>query len=116
MPIARIARRVVFVLLVAGAGLFTAWALLALHYAPLLNPPGGDGVAGVLALVTVLALLRLKLRHAALLCLAGPAAVLTWFLALHPSNHRQWQPEYAVLPSVTIDADSVRIAGIRNFA
>jgi len=116
MPIARIARRVAFVLLAACAGLFTAWALLALHYAPLLTPPGGDIAASVLALITLLALLRLKRRQAALVCLAGPAAVLAWFLTLHPSNNRQWQPEYAILPSVTIDADTVHITGVRNFA
>jgi Domain of unknown function (DUF4105) len=116
MPIARIARLVTLVLLVAYAGLFTAWAFLALHYAPLFTPPGGDVVAAALALIGLLAVLRLKPRYAALVCLAGPASVLAWFLALHPSNDRQWQPEYAVLPSVTIDAEIVHITGIRNFA
>ncbi|HBK06307.1 MAG TPA: hypothetical protein DDZ81_10635 [Acetobacteraceae bacterium] len=46
----------------------------------------------------------------------GPALVLAWFLTLRPTNDQQWQPEYAVLPTVAIDGDTVRITGIRDFA
>ena len=112
----RVARRAGLVLWTIAAVLFTAWAILALHYAPLAAPPVGDVLAGALALLTVLALLRLPARKAALACMAWPAAVLAWFLVLQPTNDAHWQPEYAILPTATIDGDTVRVTGIRNFS
>jgi hypothetical protein len=111
----RVTRRIALALLAAGALLFTGWALLALHYAPLAAAPIGDALAGALALLTLLALIRLPLRLAIPVCVIGPTLVLAWFLTLHPTNNRTWQPEYAVLPTVAIDGETARITGIRNF-
>ncbi|TMB10131.1 MAG: DUF4105 domain-containing protein [Deltaproteobacteria bacterium] len=47
--------------------------------------------------------------------LAVFAVVLAWWLRIPASNDRDWQPEVAVLPSVTIDGERVTIHNIRNF-
>ena len=42
--------------------------------------------------------------------------VLTWWwLAITPSNERQWQPDLAKLPYANIDGDHVTVHDIRNF-
>jgi Domain of unknown function (DUF4105) len=41
--------------------------------------------------------------------------VLIWFLSLKPSHDRNWRPDVAVMPRVTIDGDRVRITDFRNF-
>jgi hypothetical protein len=41
--------------------------------------------------------------------------VLVWFLSLKPSHDRNWRPDVAVMPRVTIDGDHVRITDVRNF-
>ncbi len=46
---------------------------------------------------------------------AGFAAVLVWWLALAPSNDRNWAPEYARLPHATIEGDKVTLTNVRNF-
>ena len=82
----RVARLTAFGVVEAAAVLFAAWAILALHYAPLAAPPVNDILAGALAVVTLAALLLLPLRKAALACVAGPALVLSWFLSLQPTT------------------------------
>jgi hypothetical protein len=42
-------------------------------------------------------------------------AVLAWWIAIPPSHDRNWRPEVAVMPRVTIDGDRVRLTGVRNF-
>jgi hypothetical protein len=111
-----VARLTAFGVVEAAAVLFAAWAILALHYAPLAAPPVNDIFAGALAVVTLAALLLLPLRKAALACVAGPALVLSWFLSLQPTNNATWQPEYAVLPTASIDGDTAHVSNIRNFA
>jgi hypothetical protein len=41
--------------------------------------------------------------------------VLLWFLSLQPTHDRNWRPDVAVMPRVTIDGDRVRITDVRNF-
>jgi hypothetical protein len=40
--------------------------------------------------------------------------VLTWWFSLQPSNHRDWQPDVAVLPFADIAGNQVTIHNIRN--
>jgi hypothetical protein len=42
-------------------------------------------------------------------------ALVVWFFAIPPSNHRRWAPEVAVLGSATVDGSLVTIRNIRNF-
>ena len=46
---------------------------------------------------------------------AGFASVLTWWLALTPSNDRRWSLEYSRLPHATTDGDTVTLTNVRNF-
>ena len=65
---------------------------------------------------TLLAFALLPRRGSTLVgFLAAFAVVLAWWLRIPPSNDRDWQPEVAVLPSVTIDGERVTIHNIRNF-
>lgn len=41
--------------------------------------------------------------------------VVVWWIAIPPSNDRNWRPEVAVMPRAFIDGDRVRITGVRNF-
>jgi len=41
--------------------------------------------------------------------------VVAWWIFIPPSHDRNWRPEVAVMPRVTIDGDRVRITGVRNF-
>ena len=40
--------------------------------------------------------------------------LLAW-ATIQPSHDREWRPDVAVMPRVTVDGDRVRIAGVRNF-
>lgn len=41
--------------------------------------------------------------------------VLVFFLSIKPSNTRDWESEFAVLPNVTIEGDVITIANIRDW-
>jgi hypothetical protein len=43
------------------------------------------------------------------------AVILVAWSTIEPSHDREWRPEVALMPRVTIDGDRVRIAGVRNF-
>ena len=92
------------------------WATLALHFAPLVPPPWGDGLAALMLLATIVAFAGLRLVQATLVTLFAPALVLLAFLQLRPTNNRLWEKEYAVLASATRDGNVLRVTNIRNFA
>jgi hypothetical protein len=41
--------------------------------------------------------------------------VVAWWIAIPPSNNRNWRPEVAVMPRAVIDGDHVHLTGVRNF-
>ena len=43
------------------------------------------------------------------------AVILVAWSTIEPSHDREWQPEVAVMPRVSIDGDRVRLSGVRNF-
>ena len=108
--------------IVARAALLTLsavavfWSTLALHFAPLMAPPWGDGLAALMLLATIVAVTRLHLIQAGLVALFAPALVLVSFLLLRPTNDRLWETEYAVLASATRDREMLHVSNIRNFA
>jgi hypothetical protein len=92
----------------------TGWGIMAIWYSnlpPSLRPwaAGGFGVISLLLPVLV----RPRRRGViAFLCIF--ALVVAWWLAIPPSNNRDWQPDVAVLPSATIAGERVTIHNIRN--
>jgi hypothetical protein len=94
--------------------LMAGWATLAILYSNLpaaLRPWG----AGMFAAGSLFALLvRYRDRRARLVFLAAFAAVVIWWLAMPPSNNRNWQPDLAQLAWAEITGDRVTIHNIRN--
>ena len=103
--------RVLFCLLLL---VFAGWGSLAIYYSNL--PAFIRPAAGILfGLGSVGVLLRVRpWRRAVAVFFAGFALVLLWWLAIPPSNVRDWQPDVAVLPYATINGDTVTIHNIRN--
>ena len=100
-------------LLIAGV---TVWAALAIYYSDLGGEPLRLGLAAAFALGTLGAFLFLPNRRRTLLGFgAAFAVVLLWWLAIEPSNERDWQAEVAVLPYATQDGDLVTLHNVRNF-
>lgn len=91
-----------------------AWATLAIYYSNL-SPYGRMGGSVLFALGSLAVLRYIRLwRRAIVVFLACFAIVVVWWLAIPPSNDRDWQPDVAVLPYATIDGDLVTIHNIRN--
>jgi Domain of unknown function (DUF4105) len=95
--------------------LLIAWLTLAIYYSRL----PWWGMRLVLALAFLVFSLwvfwfarrpRMYLVYAAL-----ALVVLACFLSLRPSHDRNWRPDVAVMPRVTIDGDRVHIKDVRNF-
>src|SRR5512139_1777361 len=103
-------RLVLWIFLLAA----TVWGSAALWFdshaslAPLL------AAAFPLATLALLIMLRPWRRaYAAFLVLF--AVLLGWWLSLEPSNHRDWQPDVARLPTAEIQGDKLTIRNVRNF-
>ena len=93
----------------------TVWAMGVLYYAPL--PPRLRGpLALMFGLATAGAFLALPRRRWTLLGFGlAWGALLLWWSTIPASNHRDWQPDVAILPSATIAGDRVTLHNIRNF-
>ena len=107
-------------LLFAGAALavLTAWGALAIYYSPLGETPrqalaAAFGLFGLSVLLWFL-FARTRLR-AAVLFLAVFGILVVWWLEIPASNHRDWAPEYAVQPYVTVEGERLAFHNIRNF-
>ncbi len=73
------------------------------------------GVAAGFTLVSVAIFLLARTWRRALATFAGLFAMaLAIFFLQQPSNERNWQPDLALLPSATIDGDTITIHNIRN--
>lgn len=96
--------------------LATIWACAAVW----VDGPSSRLAAGILSAGiagTTIALFALVRPHikatAAFLFLFG--LVLIWWLGLEPSNEREWLPEVAKLPRITIEGNHVTVENVRNF-
>lgn len=94
--------------------LMTAWAALAVYYSPLpaaLRP----WLAGLYCCGNLYLLIRgNRFRYGWALPFASFAAVLAWWLAIPPSNNRDWQADSATLAWADITGNKVTIHNIRN--
>jgi hypothetical protein len=106
--------------LLAVAGLLfrvlaLTWATLAIYYSNL--PWAGLRIAlaiafAVFAVWAVWFSRQRRMSMAAALLFLG---VVAWWIAIPPSNNRNWRPEVAVMPRAVIDGDHVHLTGVRNF-
>src|SRR5262245_12245101 len=106
-------------LLAAAGFLFLAlaltWATLAIYYSNL--PWLGLRIAlaiafAAFAIWAVWFSRQRRMSVAAGLLFLG---VVAWWIAIPPSQHRNWRPEVAVMPRAIIDGDHVHLTGVRNF-
>jgi hypothetical protein len=95
--------------------LLVAWATLAITYS---NLPWGGLRLGLAVAFAIFGIWALWLARGRIMA-AGFAllylGVVAWWLTISPSHDRNWRPEVAVMPRVSIDGDRVHIAGVRNF-
>jgi len=95
---------------------WVAWSSLAIWF----DGPTSRSLAGIaaggLAATAVALVLGLRPRWWGL-CASSVllATVLAWWLAIPPSNDRDWTPEVAALPSARIDGERITVRNVRNF-
>jgi len=110
--LAKVARRALLVIVLLG---LSAWAALALYLGPLQSTRWAAALAAAgLAAAAAAVLPRLRWWPLALFMAAFAGFLMRWN-AVQPSNHRNWQPDVAVLPFATFDGDMVTIHNISNF-
>jgi hypothetical protein len=95
--------------------LLVAWATLAIYYSNLPWAGFRLALAAAFAGYAIWALWLSRQRRMAVVFTVLFLAVVTWWISIPPSHHRQWRPEVAVMPRAIIDGDTVRITGVRNF-
>jgi len=100
-----------------GCSGLLGWMALAIYFDfALLGPPGLR--AGLGALVPVGAVVALwlvrPLRWVVAGILGAFVVVLALWLAIPPSNARDWQPDVATLPFADIDGERVTVHNVRN--
>lgn len=95
------------------------WGMLALYYFDHASTELRTGLAAAFGLALLAALAGFTLPQWRWRAFAGYSVlfllVLWQWLAIEPSNERDWQPEVAVAPYATIDGDRVTVHNIRNF-
>src|SRR5215813_7103738 len=92
-----------------------AWGTLTIYYS---NLPWAElrlALAAAFAGFAVWACWVSRRRGMSAVFLALFVGVVVWWIAIPPSDDRQWRPEVAVMPRAIIDGDRVRITGVRNF-
>ncbi len=95
----------------------SAWAAAALYFdGPFTAKNALLSLAYLLACAAILWRAAASRRKTAgCLALFVPfAAVLAWWLALRPSNERDWSPEYAQAPWAEIDGDTITLHNFRD--
>jgi hypothetical protein len=95
------------------------WGALALLYAGPDTNSLNTALAAAFALVALLTVVALGLRHwrwrALAIHLALFVLLLLWWSSIEPSNDRDWQADMARLPHVTREGDMIKVHNIRNF-
>jgi hypothetical protein len=104
------------VLLTPPLLLAVAWGAAALWF----DGPADRRAAGTLAAAFALGCLALLLRlrpwrRAILAVLALFAMVLGWWLAIPPSNDRDWLPDVARPATATVEGNRLTVRNVRNF-
>jgi hypothetical protein len=112
----RIAGLLLLGLVVAAA---TLWGVLAIHYSDIPSDLARVGLAAtfaVVGLVALVAMARPRVRWRAVASFAAALALLVvWWSTISPSNDRDWAPEYAALPTASVEGNRVTVHNVRNF-
>jgi len=95
--------------------LLIAWAVLAIYYSNLPWPWARLALAIAFGLFGVWALWLTRKPRMYFYFAGAYACLLIWWLAIPPSDDRNWRQEVAVMPRAVIDGDRVTITGFRNF-
>jgi len=91
------------------------WMTLAIFFSPLEPTWLRAGLAALVPSGAIVALIRMRpLRRVAALILGAFVVVLGAWLAIPPSNERDWQPDVATLPYADINGDRVIVHDVRN--
>ena len=94
----------------------TLWACAALWIDGPASRPLAGALAGGFALTGLGAMIGLRPFVRGVIAFALLfAVVLGWWLAIEPSNERDWDPAVARLPRATIEGDLVTIENVRDF-
>jgi Domain of unknown function (DUF4105) len=104
-----IARGLGFLLRLGAVG----WATLAIYWS---NLPWPWARLALAVAFLAFGIWALWFARKPLVFSAAFLAVLVWWLAIPPSDDREWRPEVALKPHATIDGDTVRISNFRNFS
>lgn len=109
----KLLRVLALILIWAVLGVATLWSVAALYFdvrIPWLYIP--LAVIYGLGILAVWVFVRRPWKM--VITLAGFTIVLTWWLSLQPSNHRDWQPDVAMLPYAEIHGNQITIHNIRD--
>jgi hypothetical protein len=112
-PIGRFVRAVVRLL--AGVMLLgmVIWGALAVYYSDLASAGFRTALSSTFILGTVIGLLFVRPRRRAVVgFFIVFAGIVMWWLAIPPSNDRDWQPDVAVLPYASTAARPISRRGI----
>ena len=116
LRIARWLGLLLIALLMFGAG---AWCALALSFRVGGPDVVGDVAAGMVVVLTLIALAFLTTRRRWLVVgiyAVAFAAFLGWWATILPSNDRDWAADVARTATATVDGDRVVVSNVRNFA
>ena len=97
---------------------FGGWSTLAIWFRFDAAEPVRDLLAGLVVLLTVVAVVCLasSRRRIALAAYAAfSAGILPWWSTVTPSKDRDWQPDVARSVTATIDGDRLVVSNARNF-
>jgi hypothetical protein len=100
-----------------GCSALLGWMALAIYFDfSLLGPPWIRAVLGILVPVgAMVAVVLVRPRRWVVAGILGAfVVVLVAWLAIPPSNERDWQPDVATLPFAVIDGDRVIVHNVRN--
>lgn len=110
-PLVWVLRTLVGLLCVGLVG----WMALAIYFSPLEPPWLRTGLTALVPFGAIAALIRVRpLRRVPVLILATFVVVLGAWLAIPPSNDRDWQPDVATLAYADIQGDRVIVHNVRN--
>jgi len=112
---AKLACRALLLVLMLG---MSGWGVLALLYWDHADSTVRDMLAtlyGLAALGLIAVWLRRRRWQALAAFVALFALLVICWSAIEPSNHREWEPENAVLADASIDGERVTLHNIRNF-
>ena len=102
-----------------GLVVFAAWAELAILFHAALPQMQRLGVATMVAIILLAGAMSMLARVWRRLILPVVVVVLigivSWWSSIRPSDTRNWMPEVARKPLVTIKGDDVEIRNVRNF-